>query len=975
MTMQTKQVFLYSITTNDLFNEKELEIREKYNTVKYYKDNLSIIEGQLDRHKDNQELHNKYLNKKEELANTYTKIVKEYGNGEVKEVLNAIKKELKAQIKMNTDVRVLNPKALEKTENKIAQFESTFTRALGIKTNETTDKFMVVEVIHYDMMKQIIDNGYKYNDKLYKFTFASAGQIREKRIVCVEEESYKSIEKKLFAGLTDDIINNKEFIKIDKDGNEVIEKGIAIGKLLAYKALCTSASVEWKDVTGKDFNMNDVLILPDFEFKIEDTEYEYINSKYDIIHSDDMTDKQPLVNPVSDGCGYILPSYFNRNVQIRSSWIKGLLTPFDWIAFAKEQKGQGYEIDLNTFTVNDVWGNPQSLKGKKIILTASQVKMWKYYDSFEDFKKKFEENGSEFAVCNIESIKKKDFADSTISYQMLQTLYNTTDDELDEFTSYTRNRINRIIEAASTDKIVKDKKVKKSSKELKEDNNFLLNLAGANVKFKRPIHKALSLTDELLKDKYIQSKIRDVRDSLIEDAQSGSLIMEGSRTMYILPDVVAFGEWLYGLEIKGQLKADEVSCQLFENGISIDMLRSPHLYIEHSINTNKVDKRKYKYYKTMGIYTSIYSTASFELAFDVDGDIAVCVPSETFIEVAKRHMDENKVKPLAYEMEKGKPQIINEDSIYKTLCDSFSANIGVISNQISKVFNKGKDDITEKDIENVKLLKYKNNQEIDFAKTGFRIPIENADIKKRLSEIDGYIVVDDKGNKNQVKIKLPHFFIAVKNKKVDEVEPINNSTVNRIFKQFDKSNFETLRFSGRNKFDYTLLMSDKAVEINEEIITQYEELINKYSKQVQAQIMQGNKGKKNYAKVSKIDDFYNEMIKNENGDTYEPSYVVDVLIKYLYETTKVIDVEGNVKYPSKTKNLFMLWESKFGEVLLHNLEINLIEREKATNCLDCGNVINRGENNNRVRCTCCAEENKKRINAEVKAKSRNRIAV
>lgn len=938
MSLQTNQIYVYSINVSELFTKKEKEISDKINCIKFYDDNVKNYIKSIDNTKDDEQI--KLLhNKLDTLNHTYQLIKNEYNHVNDEQVINELKKELKTQIKLFDGVRQLQKSSL-KENYKIAQFESAFTRALNVKTNETTESFIVLEVTYYDILHQVLKDGFTYDDKKYEFAFSSAGQIREKKIICVESSVYESIKGKLFAGLTDEKIN--------------VKGGLVVNKLTAYKALCNSATIPWQDVFGKKLNIDEVVVIPDFEHVIDE--------KVDHLHIDNDYSITPIngsvTNPVMDGAGVILPSYFEKpsqakNMQFRSVFMKGLLIPFDWVEFAKSNG-----INLKSFKVKDVWGTEQSLRGVKIILTASQFKMWKFYDSWDEFKMQYKQYDCEFGIVDIESNNKKDFKDATLSYQMLQTLYKASDSQIKDITSYTRDKINELIYAAKDTIVVDDKKIPKSKKQQNKDAQLLLGYAGAHIKHKRPIHKALNLTDELLKDQYIKSKIADVRDSLIDDAKAGKIIMQGSRNCFILPDIIGFGQWLFGLDITGGLEAEEVSCKLFDNDVEVDMLRSPHLYIEHVIVTNKIKEQYKKYYTTCGIYTSINSTSSLVLAYDVDGDRATCIPnikefksSHAYVEAAKAHLKDGKAEVLTYEMSKGTPVEINYTNTHESLTKAFSANIGKISNKMTKVFNKN-GEITELDMDNLRLLKFINNQEIDYCKTLFRVPVKNKEIKKRLSSIDTYSFTNDDGEKTQVNIKLPYFFIKAKNKTNNQVEPCNKSTMNRIYELFDKANFDRLTFS-RDKFDCSLLMSNPDVELNVEICERYDRLIDTYAKQVQAQIKKQNKGKKSYAKVSKVDEFYNKLM-----DGYEDtSYVVDVVIKYLYET-------------KRSRNMFLLWESDIGEILLHNLEQNLLIRGQAVKCLGCEEVINRGSNNKRIRCDECDTVHKRQQDAIDKAKKR-----
>lgn len=933
---------MHSINVNTFFTKDEVSINKNINFIKFYEKNMNGINCQIEKENANVEELETF---KEDLKLTYQKLKMEYKNKSDDEIIKELKKELKAEIKSFKGVRKLEPSKLS-DKTVISQFESSFTRALNIKTNTLTDKFIVVEITYYDIMDQLIDRGFTYNEKLYEFAFASAGQIREKKLVFIESEIYKAVQGKLFAGLTDEMINDT---KIGES------KGIVTGKLLAYKALCNSSSVEYKNYIknklNKDikFDINKVIVVPDFEYEIKEVEHEYINSKFEI---NTVKDKS-LINPVVDGAGICLPSFSKNNLQFRAPWIKGLLTPFDYIKFAKVN-------GINKPVVKDAWGKEWDLKdhGIQIILTESQLKMRKYYESWEHYKEEFNNNKCEFSICNEESLQAKDFRDSSVSYQMIQTLYDITNEELEGISSFSKQKIKDIITAA---KMWTDRN--KTKKEQNTYKNLLLSIAGINTKddYKRPIHHALNLCDELLYDKYIQSTIRKKKEDFMKDARSGKLKIEGSRTVYVLPDVIAFGQHLFDLEVTGGLDKGEVSCKLFEEDVEFDMLRSPHLYIEHSINTNKLDKiinedRKLNikdWYKTNGVYVSINSTASFELAYDVDGDTLILIPDTTksgkeFVKVAKRHAKH--VLPLDYEMSKGDISTVDKKNIKKSLRDAFNANIGEISYKIAKVFNK--DEITDQDIEDVKLLKYMNNMEIDYAKTGFRIKPENKNIKERLKGID-YIkkeFVNEAGEvevKN-VKVNIPYFFIDAKNKTKDKVESCNNSTMNRINALFNNKNFDNLRFA-KGEFNHKWLMNNVNIEFDEVLNKRYDYEIKKNSIEIQKQIKKSTK----YVKIPKIVSFKEKITEGYNDDIY----IVDSLIKYLYETThkEVENEDGEIKEirQNKTKNLFFLWEA-FGETLIHNFKMNLLNEGKLHRCA-CDEIYKKNSNN-QSECKICAKE-------------------
>jgi hypothetical protein len=90
----------------------------------------------------------------------------------------------------------------------------------------------------------------------------------------------------------------------------------------------------------------------------------------------------------------------------------------------------------------------------------------------------------------------------------------------------------------------------------------------------------------------------------------------------------------------------------------------------------------------------------------VDGDKSLVIRDKQLIRLAKRNMQD--IVPLYYNMRKAKPTELNSDTLFHGLELAYTGgNIGIISNNISKVWNSGK--ITQKEIDAVKLLCMENN--------------------------------------------------------------------------------------------------------------------------------------------------------------------------------------------------------------------------------------------------------------------------
>lgn len=947
---KVKQVNLYNFKTSDFYTDEEREQRDKFNVLEFYDKNMSQYEKKVAYHQenDNHEMVADYNNKINDLTALKESILAKELNIDAKQC----KSKVRVLVKENKVIRSFNGN-IDKVK-KVSTFTSTFTRAMGIDEEKIekgnfafTENFIVVSVtadvdkhIQNDIMSQLITYGFTFNNKSFTYAFSGAGQIRTKKLVFADAKVYGKAEDKLYAGLTDKIINDKG--------------GAVGGKLLAYKALNASASVKWES-----FKIDECILVKDFDHMIANVEVEPIDWDYKIGD----VEKKTIANSFMDGAGIMLDSLYDKNVQFRAPWMKGLLSPFPFDEFIKLHK-----IDLNKFEVLDAWDNPQSLKGKRVIFTESQFKMRKYFDSWEAYVIAFKKYSCEFAICNEESLDVEDFKDCTVSYQMLQTLHNMTDDEIGDVTSFTRDKINAINKATNT-WYTKDEDGNVHIDE--KSKGILLDVLGINTDYtyKRPFTSTIQLaSNQMLFDKYVQQSILNTRDSIKEDAKGGKLLVEGSRTVYMLPDFYAFCERLFLNEEnpKGLLEADEVSCALYDNDIKLNLLRSPHLYLEHCLHINRRSAKLSKWFKTNGVHVSVNSTASHQLAADWDGDTSLIIPkikafksSYTFVQVAERHMQD--VYVLDYKMSKGIPVKIDKKEIIKALKNSFRANIGTISNQITKILNKG--EVTEEDLNLVKLLKMKNNFVIDFAKTNIDPKITDEDLKKQLKTIKD--------------MELPYFFKFAKDN--SRVSDANGSVMNRICQSFN-GGFIEADFAKDGEFGNMLLAFDKKVDlesdISKTIINTYNKFVNDKSnttKMMQEIECQDDDALKFYIKSNKVTELHNKLL----AVCESKKVIVDVLVHYLYKkfyTPYKLSQAGKKSRQRiyKNKNLHMFWEA-FGDVLLGNVKLNLGIIQKGKHCSEC-EVIFEYTSNRQKFCEGCGKKNKSKGTAKRVSKFRHNQA-
>lgn len=756
-----------------------------------------------------------------------------YGSNDciAKKRLTENKKRLTAILdEHNTPIRELNNAVLGK-KNIVALFESALTRALKLKTNELTTDIIIVNVYFFQVFEDIVKNGFLWNGEKYVFLSASAGQIRTKKAVFIKETAYERIKLKLMCGLTAERINNAG--------------GINCNKFNAYLALNNSATDVWAD-----FDIDKSIVVPDFETAVKGVVDFVEQSTYNISRQE-----KDVVIQHTDGAGMML---HGATRMVRLPWIKGLLIQFPFDEFIKENCVNG------DVCVKDIYGKGHWIikEGIEYIFTESQFKAHKYYSSWEEYKALFKKYECEACYCNIEEER---IPNSRINYQMLQTLTDMTEEEINKITKATIKEINSIgYDFGVTMRIL-------GADDFNDQKNYF--------------QQGVNLYPELLKDGYHKEILKQTKKSYVKQAKAGRLKVNG-KYLFIAPDLYAFCERLFlGIENpNGLLDNGEVFCNIYPDKAELACMRSPHLYREWAIRTNTKTEKALKWFgNTKCLYTSTKDLISKILQFDNDGDKSLVINDKTLIEIAKRNMRD--IVPLAYDLKKAVGEELNLTNIYNGMCLAFvGGNIGIVSNKITKIWNSG--NITAEELDLIKCLCYQNNQVIDYAKTLWLDKMPKA--------------VENKIKEHTRKL-LPYFFIFAKDKADKQVERPNNSTMNRISAKIPTSKIKYCKAIG--KLDCRMLMNAEygcVVDKNNAIISTYD-------------YWQGKQYL--YAKVE--DRFkYQEIRKNILNDLadFSVDFIVNSLVMYLYTYRK-----GSMKK--------ILWEC-FGDVIVENLKKNTAELER-----------------------------------------------
>lgn len=848
-----KQIHIYSFDTSAFYTDEEHRLELSINQLCFEKKKLKsekdiLIRFFSDDYSEEQakkKYRSLYKMKKDEFVDLDDDNRVEQIKHELKAInknIRLLKDELSSLLHNHRSARQLRQEYIV-DKNIISVFESMLTRTLGMETGGLYDDFMVVRTYYFDVLEDLILNGFYYNGEKYRCFTASAGQIRTKKTVFIKESLWDKYQKTLMCGLTVETINSMG--------------GININKYLAYLALCNSATDPWDD-----FDITKTIVVDDMETLVTGV-VDFIDHKtYKI-------DRRTMDIPIThtDGCGMVLPSCCKKNTMIRLPWVKGLLAVFPFDRFIKEADASDPTVKHGEIT--DIYGNTHDIisEGIQIIFTKSQFKMHKFYTSWEEYIRLYNEYGCTAGKCNEE----EDYLpDAKLNYQMLQTLTDIDAEELNILAEKTIDKITRIA----------------------TDRATMLDVFGATGQYvnKNWFQKCLNLYPELLSDPYTKEMLRQIKKNLVTEGRAAKLDLS-AKYMFLIPDLYAFCEWLFLGERNpsGLLANGEVSAFLYRGFDKLDCLRSPHLYREHAVRHNVVNKDTKKWFTPNAIYTSCHDLISKILQFDCDGDKSLVCADPMFVSIAERNMQG--IVPLYYEMAKAGAVEVSSNEIFNGLRAAYTGgNIGVISNDITKIWNS-----KEPDLELIKLLCAENNFVIDYAKTLYK-PTRPSDINARLTRITS--------------MKTPFFFKYAKKKDGKQVQRINSSVVNQLESIIPN---RRMSFSARNigAFNYEyMLRSPKVIpKIDQDVIDMYGKVEKEYRYSIN---FYDNDSNFEYLRLS--------ILKQFSVLGYSKEAICDMLIKYLFHD-KI----------SRRKNVFWMC---FGDIVYNNLLKNI--PHGSIQCKKCG---------------------------------------
>lgn len=838
--------------------------------------------------------------------------------------------ELLEAIHKNSQVRNVDNKYL-KEDYEIAIFENDVTR-LAFQDRGITeadyqllDEIVYMEIFHNEIMWQILKNGIYIGGKEYMLFSATTGQVRNNSITLIRKDFFENHKGYLMVGLSQDRINmhTNDFKK---------EKGMNVGKYISYNALPLSSSV----LPDNEIDIDRCIVVKGLETIITD-KVKYVDIQTDkdgqCYVSDTPKEYQTKNIEIehTDGAGMFLPDELLSSCQIRGGYFKGALFPFDFRLFVNQV--------AHNSVICDAWGNWVDVEKEDIrfILTTSQLKMWKEYDSWEEYKEEFKKNKLKLSINSYANPAKEAV---TFAYQYLQTLPYGTDisalckPAIDDLTNLKTDIEYVKQELGLTNDMATDEDIDEETREVESNNRDV-----DKEKSNSHIAKALDLYPSLIYDPYVKKKIQSLFNARKKSYMGGKLPIRGYYS-YIVPDLYAFCEYLFMDERdpQGLVPKNCVYNKYYDecgNVENVVCLRSPHL------SRYEYPKRKLihsdecrRWFGALGSDTvvSCHDLISKSLQCDWDGDEILISADNNLYHAAQSLPD----VPLYYEMQKAEAQIIDDGAIYDTLVKGFDNNvIGESSNAITKLWNspKLKDaPLVYDDAINV-FCAY-SNYAIDFPKTGKVLALgEYGKLYKDLIPPE-----DIKERIKPPKVKYPQFFRYAKGKK-GNLEGYTESPMDRIAKYIDEqAGRKHYRYfdngeSNLPEFDYRMLMNNEVKKGSgntplyevDRSDSRYLKLYNvlnrrKQRKQAICREIQNESGRHNIdAKeiTAKFDVFHYHCVREVREIFTQPTgyFNVNLAVNYM------IDMEYRQHdFVSTSKDI--LWKC-FGHIIIDNINRNL----------------------------------------------------
>lgn len=500
-------------------------------------------------------------------------------------------------------------------------------------------QFVSVQFANSRDYDRLNDKEFKINGKQYTWLMCGAGHQRTNRAMYVD----KSIWGKL-----DLILQNGANVK-----------EMVLAKYNAYYALSSSSTYQVRKPR--------VCVIPDCELTMTKT-VDFVSNG--VI---ERTDKEMVFN-VFDGQGLISPEfsklwasdlgiddYIPSAWGVRCAFIKGMCVTFDFHKFAEEK--------LDSYEIQDVWGNWVNIFDVDVILSQSQFKLWNAYESWEDYETNLWVNGLSWGVSKVSPKVEDEKTTMMTNYQFLQVL-NLSNSDIVGLCRQTTEWLKGVAcgDLNKTKLYLMGSIANKGDAQKEFDNvqdNFV---------------KCLLMEKDMINDEYIRSRIVKSINKKIKESYFGNLIVNGN-FMARISDPYAQCEFACGMEPKGLLLENEHYVRYWTRCMKnrVVAMRSPLTYKTeaHILNLKNTEEcQKWYEYLTSGVVYNIWGVdCLLEAGADYDYDIVATTDNEYFL---KGVLGTN--IPVTYEARKPRKEKIERNGLMKIAGAGYSPEIGLLTN-------------------------------------------------------------------------------------------------------------------------------------------------------------------------------------------------------------------------------------------------------------------------------------------------------
>lgn len=504
-----------------------------------------------------------------------------------------------------------------------------------------------------------VKNGVALNGIKYKRLYGTTVGIKKNTIIFVSDEIHRELHNKIECGRDTEI--------------EIVP-----AKYEAYKSLASSVSTPVRQVSA-----DGILVVHDHvtSFKSDVTEVKPCKNGEPVIQN--IKDKEMSMEQ-SDGNGFITPelsyqfaqdlgeNYTPTGFVVRNAFLKGVLYTFPFDEFIekiaiKEHNKSPY--------VEDVWGNIVDTRNVRMVLTTSMLKLWKAYNSIQDYIECCKENDFGFSVTKV--IPKELENERHMTYQFLQSLY-LNDEDIRELAQPTIYELKDIIGGDYRKSILylRGKNVNEENVEM-FDANYI---------------QALMIDKRMINDPFVRYRIHSMLKKAINDAKFGVIRVKGNYST-ISGDIYGLAEYIFGIERdgvigKGLLNADEFYSNYWnEQGVNkVVAMRAPmctHANIKvMNLKNNEELAYWYRYMPNCTVFNSWDSTCETLSGADKDGDSVITTNNEIIMKGVRE------LPALICQLDDVKKDIVTEELLQKSNLNGFNNNVGGVTNKATNIRNK-----------------------------------------------------------------------------------------------------------------------------------------------------------------------------------------------------------------------------------------------------------------------------------------------